>query len=133
MIKINDTIHKFLKFSIVGFVNTAGSYLIFFILLEIMNVGYLLSSILSYIVSIFISYIGNKYWTFKIRKTMWHIELTKFLILNFVGLAINSAIMVFLVEVFKLHPLIAQVIAMSIVIFYNFLGSHYWVFKEPIG
>jgi putative flippase GtrA len=133
MFKISTVIHKFVKFSIVGFVNTVSSYLVFFILLQIIKLGYLLSSIISYIVGIVISYLGNKYWTFQIKRSAWQIEFTKFLILNIIGLTINTSIMVFLVEIFKLHPLLAQVVAMSIVIFYNFLGSHYWVFKEHHG
>lgn len=126
---LSETMWKFFKFSIVGFINTAASYLVFYILLEIGHVPYLLSSILAYLVSIFISYIGNKYWTFKTSGTALHEEFIKFFVLNIIGLAINTAIMAYLVEIFHLHPLIAQILAMSVVIFYNFFGSKYWVFK----
>jgi len=130
MATLNGTLQKFIKFSIVGFINTAVSYLVFFILLEIGHVAYLLSSILAYLVGIIISYIGNKYWTFRASRTAVREEFIKFFILNLIGLAINTAIMACLVEIFKLNPLIAQILAMSVVIFYNFSGSKFWVFKE---
>ena len=57
-------------------------------------------------------------------------EVIKYLILNIVGLAINTLIMIVLVESYNLNPLIAQIIAMSVVIFYNFFGSKFWVFRE---
>jgi putative flippase GtrA len=125
-----DTFWKFVRFSVVGFINTAASYLAFFILLEVGHVPYLLSSILAYLLSILISYIGNKYWTFKTSATALHVEFIKFFILNMIGLAINTALMAFLVEIFNVHPLVAQILAMAVVIFYNFFGSKHWVFRE---
>jgi len=130
MIKISDTLNKFIKFSIVGFVNTSGSYLLFFILLELAKVNYIIASVSAYILGTLISYIGNKYWTFRIRHTAWRLEFIKYMILNLVGLIINTLIMVLLVENFKMHPMIAQIIAMSVVIFYNFFGSKFWVFRD---
>ncbi len=130
MIKINDTLTKFIKFSIVGFINTVSSYLLFFILLEFAHINYLVSSVISYVLGILISYFGNKYWTFRIIRSVWRLEFIKYIILNIVGLAINTLIMVLLVENFKLNPLIAQIFAMSVVIFYNFFGSKFWVFRD---
>jgi len=131
MIKISDTLNKFLKFSIVGFVNTAGSYLLFFILLEIAHINYLVSSVSSYILGILISYFGNKYWTFRIVRSVRRLEFIKYMILNLVGLSLNTLIMVILVEKYKINPLIAQIFAMSVVIFFNFFGSKFWVFRDP--
>ena len=130
MIELNDTLTKFIKFSIVGFINTAGSYLLFFILLEFAQVNYLVSSVGSYILGILISYFGNKYWTFRIIRSGWRLEFIKFIILNIAGLAINALIMLLLVENYNLNPYVAQLIAMSVVIFYNFFGSKFWVFRD---
>jgi putative flippase GtrA len=129
MIKINDTLTKFIKFSIVGFVNTVSSYSLFYILLELAEINYVISTISAYILGILVSYLGNKYWTFRIIRSVWRLEFIKYMILNLIGLAINTSIMILLVENFDIHPLIAQVIAMSVVIFYNFFGSKLWVFR----
>jgi putative flippase GtrA len=130
MFKMNDTLIKFGKFSIVGFVNTASSYLLFFILLKFAHVNYLVSSVSSYILGILISYFGNKYWTFRSIRSVWRLEFIKYMILNIIGLALNTLIMFLMVENYKLNPYVAQIVAMSVVIFYNFFGSKFWVFRE---
>jgi putative flippase GtrA len=130
MIELNDTLTKFIKFSIIGFVNTASSYFLYFVLLEFAQVNYLIASAVSYVVGILISYFGNKYWTFRLIRSGWRLEFIKFMILNIAGLAINTLIMLLLVGNYKLDPLIAQLIALSVVIFYNFFGSKFWVFRD---
>ncbi len=130
MIKISDNLTKFIKFSIVGFVNTASSYLLYFVLLKFVRINYLVASAISYVLGILISYFGNKYWTFRIFRSGWRLEFIKFVILNIAGLAINTLIMIILVRNYKSDPLIAQIIAMSVVIFYNFFGSKFWVFRD---
>jgi putative flippase GtrA len=129
MIKLSDTFVKFIKFSTIGFITTISSYLLFFILFEIVHINYLVASITSYILGIVISYFGNKYWTFRIIKSVWHLEFIKYTVLNIIGLLINTLIMLLLVENFDLNPLIAQIYAMSVVLFYNFFGSKFWVFR----
>ncbi len=108
MNELNDTLTKFIKFSIVGFINTAGSYLLFIILLKFAHVNYLISSVGSYILGILISYFGNKYWTFRIIRSGWRLEFIKFMILNIAGLAINTLIMLLLVGNYKVNPYVAH-------------------------
>ena len=107
---------EFIKFIVVGFINTFSNYIFYLLFMNICLIQYKMSYILGYILSLVGSYFMNTYFTYKERfkiKTFLLFPLTYIpnFIIQFVGvillidyMSINDAI----------APLITTVVAMPI-------------------
>ena len=65
----------FLKYFLVGLINTAVGAAIMFIFYNCFNLSYWLSSASNYIVGSILSYFMNKYYTFKYKERNWGVVL----------------------------------------------------------
>lgn len=114
-----------LMFICVGICVAIFQYATFYILFEKLNQSYISSSSISFVLTVFVSYVLQKYVTFYRHS---HAEsqkkkLTGFLlfVLNaFFGLALNAFIMFVGVEVYALSAYITQMVSMVILATYNF-------------
>jgi len=135
-------IPQFIKFILVGFANTAVDFGILNLLMSVTGIYngqaiFFLNSI-SFIVAVSHSYVWNKFWTFKVKKTNAAKEFLQFVIVSMVGLLINGAI-VFMITTW-VKPLfgladaswanVAKALATIISLVWNFLGYKFIVFKE---
>jgi putative flippase GtrA len=121
---------QFTKFSLVGLLNTAIHYGVFFCLYRFMGVHHLIASGIGFCFAVTNSYLINKYWTFKSRASDVRREFTKFLIVNLLSLSVNLASMAILVELLSIHPPIAQFVAIGFTLLVNFLGNKFWTFRK---
>lgn len=132
---------QFLKYVIVGVFNTAIDFSIFNALSIYFGIysGIWLALINSASAGVVIvnSYFWNKYWTFKANGGWFHIEFTKFVMVNLGALAINTgivyAVTTYIDPFFGATPLVWENIAKSAAlaanIIWNFLGFKYFVFR----
>jgi putative flippase GtrA len=121
---------QFVKFALVGVLNTAIHYGVFYSLFEFAGLYYVLASGIGFGLAVTNSYFCNKFWTFKSRKADVRREFAKFFIVNIVSLSINLACMAVLVELFAMYPPVAQLVTIGITLVINFLGNKFWTFKE---
>jgi len=122
-------LRQFIKFSLVGVLNTAIHYGVFYVLYRFGGFYYLLASGMAFGVALTHSYILNKIWTFKQRESRGHREFSKFFLVNILSLAANLATLAILVESLAVHPPIAQLLAYGISWAMNFLGNRFWTFR----
>jgi putative flippase GtrA len=121
---------QFIKFSLVGVLNTAIHYGVFYSLYEFVGLYYVLASGIGFCLAVTNSYFCNKFWTFKRRGSDVRREFMKFFIVNCLTLSINLGSMAILVELFAMHPPVAQLVTIGITLVINFLGNKFWTFKE---
>ncbi len=121
---------QFIKFSLVGVLNTAIHYGIFYVTYTYMGLYHLLASTLGFCVAVTNSYLINKHWTFKTRGANVHREFAKFIIVNLITLSINLGSMALLVERFDVDPRIAQLASIGLTLSINFLGNKFWTFRK---
>lgn len=121
---------QFIKFSLVGLLNTAIHYGIFYVTYEYMGLYHLLASTVGFCFAVTNSYIVNKYWTFKTRGSKKRREFAKFIIVNLVTLSINLGSMAILVEQCGMDPRIAQLASIGLTLCINFLGNKFWTFRQ---
>ncbi|MCP4455031.1 MAG: GtrA family protein [Planctomycetes bacterium] len=121
---------QFIKFSLVGLLNTVIHYGIFYVTYTYMEVHHLLASTLGFCVAVTNSYLINKHWTFKTRGAKVHHEFAKFVIVNLITLSINLGSMALLVEQFSMDPRVAQLASIGLTLSINFLGNKFWTFRE---
>ena len=129
-------IHEVAKFGVVGaiafVVTTVGTNLLHFQV----GLGPLTSNVIATIVATFVSYAGNRYWTFRHREgsTMAR-EYVVFFVLNGIGLAIQLAcigITYYLLGLTdKLSYNIALVIGIGLGTLFRFWSYRRWVWVEP--
>ena len=125
---------QFIRFCIVGTVNTVVNFSAFQLLL-ILKAHYLFSSVTGFISGVIVSYFLNRRWTFGLRTKSTVSESVKFFFVNGVALAFNSITMLVCVEFFSLIKQIAWCIAIFVSLNVNFFGSKFWAFrtKSPIS
>ncbi len=116
------------RFAIVGAIATAAHYAILIALVEIGHVGPVLATTFGYVVGIAVSYTLNRRFTFSETTAPVGSSFAKFVLLYGVGAVLNGAIMAGLIELGAPY-LLAQVAATGLVLFWNFLGARYIVFR----
>jgi putative flippase GtrA len=133
-------IHEVAKFGAVGavgfvvtFAGTAA--------LDKAGLGIILSSVIATIIATFVTYFGNRYWTFRHReRTGMTRETVVFFVLNGVGILIQEAVILFSEHMLGLHGPVADYSALFVgVVFgtvFRFWSYRKWVWRgssRPAG
>lgn len=126
---LENGINKFIKFGLVGVLNTLINWIIFAVL-NFVGVYYIVANVIAYAIATANSYIWNSKWVFKYNGKDKKETTIKFVILNLIGLALNTAILYFLVDILLFNKLIGLVITTVIVMLINYIVNKIWVFKE---
>lgn len=118
---------QFIKFNLVGIVNTLVDFSVFTVL-TFFGMYYMAAQVISYSCGVVNSFVMNKYWTFGDKSTPHGYEIFKFIAVNGVSLAVSLSILYPLKPVLGLIS--AKVIATLFSMMINFVGSKLWVFKK---
>lgn len=120
------------KFIIVGIITGIFLLLVMILFTQIFLIYYLFSVLISYELSLLLGFFLHEYWTFakipKIKKIQ--LRLLKFNTFSLIGLAINTGLILFFVEILQLDYIVSEIIAISIVFIYNYLMSKKITFKK---
>ena len=119
---------RFLRFSIIGFVNTVLHILIFNFLLT-HGIHYLISQTCGFIIVNIITFACNKYWTFGNSNPRIGYQL----LLNYFGrsvtLSFTLILTYILVEKLSIAPIISQVYVVILNVAFNFTISQIFIFQ----
>ena len=126
---INDGVIRFVKFGMVGVINTLVNWIIFFIL-NALGMYYILANIIAYILGTVNSYLWNTLWVFKYKDKTSTETTIKFIILNLIGLGLNTGILYVLVDLCNLNKFIGLVTTTAIVMIINYIVNKLWVFSK---
>lgn len=129
MIFLSDDLFRFIKFGLVGLLNTLINWILF-ILLNRFGVYYIISNVIAYSISTLNSYLWNSKWVFKYNGDNVKGTSSKFIVLNIIGLTLNTIILYLLVDIVGLNKLISLVITTGIVMILNYFINKLWVFKK---
>ncbi len=121
---------QFIKFSLVGALNSLVHFCVFVVLHRLAMVHYLVSSSIGYGVGMINSYVLNKRWTFSINGGDFRREFGKFAVVNMIALLANIGALRFFKEQIHLSAETGQVCAIGFSILVNFFGNRYWTFKK---
>jgi len=124
---------QFIRFALVGVLNSAIQYLIFLFLYSLIGTQYLLASIIGYIAGMINSYILNRRWTFGSRSQKLLTELGRFVAVNLISLGVNLGLLFLLVSTGVMAPQWAQVLAIAGSTLVNFVLNKFWTFARSSG
>ncbi|MBP2649358.1 MAG: GtrA-like protein [Firmicutes bacterium] len=122
----------FLKFALVGLTGV-GVNLAVYVTAISAGASYLVAAKLSFAAAVTGNFIGNLRWTFRGRAKSRAIGLKYFMfvIISWINLEVNLAILQMLIESFKVDQTISQIMAIAVVSFFNFLVNYFITFNEP--
>ncbi len=120
---------QILRFGVVGVLAFIVDYGILYFLTEYVHLYYLLSSIISFLISLVVNYILSIKWVFDVQKKQTVKDVIIFAVLSTIGLLINSLVMYLSVELFSIYYMIGKIIATFIVMVWNFITRKIFVEK----
>lgn len=130
---------QFIKFGLVGVMNTAVDFLVF-ALLTWLGLQYLLAQVFSYSAGTVNSYVVNKLWTFGAKGTAGGEqqqtvkvdkgEFARFALVNIGTLLLSIALLYVLKTRLGFHPLVAKIGVTAVTVVVNYIGSKLWVFRS---
>jgi putative flippase GtrA len=118
---------QFIKFNLVGLLNTALDFAVF-TLLTWLGVYYILAQCLSYGVGMLNSYTLNKYWTFAQKGRFEPKQAIRFALLNLGSLLLSLALLVIFKDQWMMKVLLAKLLTTVITTLVNYAGNKLWVF-----
>lgn len=121
---------SFLKFSIVGIINTVVDFGTFTLLYGVLQLHYLPSQAAAYTAGVLNSYIGNKLWTFKNRSRKIRPQLLKFLMVNAVSLSASLIGLQLFSGYLGFNVYIVKICIIIITQMINYCGYRFWVFAK---
>lgn len=123
---------EFIRFAIVGFINTALDFLVYTGLTRLVDFFaqyYLVANLISFSLAATNSFIWNRNWTFKYKGKDIGRQYLKFFLVSIGGLLINEGVLFLLVSNFHFYDLFAKVIAVGVTLAWNFFVNRFWTFK----
>ena len=118
---------NFVRFILVGGATTACQYIVLTLLVELLHTKADVASSIGYGVGAAVSYILNRFWTFK--SDLSHAQsLPRFIVMIGIGLLLSFALMHALVDFAGIYYLLAQVLTTGMVMLSNYLLAASWVF-----
>ncbi len=125
----NKLLNQILKFGLVGGTAFVIDYVLLYFCTEFLHIHYLISSIISFTVSVIFNYILSIKWVFDVKKKQDVKDFVIFIILSVIGLGINSLIMYVMVEKFGVYYMLSKIVSTAVVMVYNFITRKIFVEK----
>ena len=98
-------------------------------LTELIGINYLISSAISFSISVIFNYIASIKFVFDIGHKQTYKDVILFIVLSIIGLLINQIIMFLGVENLSLNYMITKIGATAIVMVYNFITRKIFIEK----
>ncbi|KOP63759.1 hypothetical protein AMS61_29905 [Bacillus sp. FJAT-21351] len=118
----------YLKFCIVGGLNTAIDFLVFS-LLSYLGVYYIIAQCISYGCGVLNSYLLNRAWTFQQQSKRGMYEFLKFTALSVLTLIVTSFLLTLFHYKFNISLPYSKILVTIVSIELNYVGTKFWVFK----
>ena len=129
--KINEMIQSntFIKFCLIGVINTIVGFSITLSLIYIVGINYLISNFIGYVGGIITSFTLNKYLNFK-SGGLIRVEFPIFILSFIIAYSVNTAVLFSLVEILHQNKIIGLIIAGAIYTVLFYLSSRFIIFQK---
>lgn len=123
-------LQNFILFCLVGGTSALIDMSLLYASVEFFNIPLLLAATLSFSVASINGYVLNQKFTFKNEKNVSFSQYLMFLTVSLAGLGLTLALLHMLTNIVGLHYLIAKIITIAIVVFWNYFANTLWTFKK---
>ena len=126
---MNKLIKQILKFGVVGGIAFVIDYFFLYFFTDVIGINYLISSCLSFTISVIFNYIASIRFVFEVGHKQEVKDVVLFIALSIIGLGINALIMYIGVDKMNFHYLLVKIVATAIVMVYNFITRKIFIEK----
>ena len=124
--------YEFIRYCLVGGIAFVADFVTFLSFTKILEVNYLISNTLGFVVGLLVNYVASVYWVFLYRKyTEKTPEFTLFAIIGIGGVVLGNSGMWYLVEQVKLSPVSAKYLVTVLVLLFNYSARKFFLFRAP--
>ncbi len=123
---------EFIRFCVVGVLNTAIDLGLFALLTRLIGLDPLIANVLSFSAGATNSFLLNKYWTFGAggRGQEVALQATKFAIITLLVLCIHEGLLFLLHKQLDWPDLLVKVLAIGVGVVVGFVGNRFWTFRK---
>ncbi len=128
--KTNRTLIQLFRFLFVGALAFVIDFISLFILTEFLNIHYLVSAAIAFLIALTANYTLSILWVFDKRavQSRWF-EFCIFGFIGMIGLGLNELSMWFFTEIILFHYLISKIISSIAIAFWNFFARKITLFS----
>ena len=123
-------IEQFFIFAFIGVFNTIIDFSVYFALTRYAAVYYIAANFFSFLTATTFSFFVNKRFTFQDRRAATAGQYMKFFVVTGIGFFLNTLILFISVHFLALHDFGGKIIAVIIVLFWNFGINKLWTFRS---
>ncbi len=121
---------KISRYFLVGFIAASIDFLLFAGLVYVFGVNWFASSVSSFCLGTFANYLLSIRYVFESQKRFTREkEIALVFVVSTIGLAANQLALATLIMALSLDVLIAKIIAMASVFFWNYVARRYFIFR----
>lgn len=126
----HKTTTQFWKYGIVGLSNFVVSLGVYYLLLEVLQLYYLVAFSLTWLFGVLYTFCINYLWVFKPEdRNSTKGRLLKYVIIYIVSYLLNIFLLRLVKENYISNPFIAQICILPIIVLFNFIGLKFWSLK----
>lgn len=134
MQKLKELISQFVKFGLVGAVNTILTLVIQWAFLAL-GFHYLIGNTVSFLITVILAYILNNIFAFREKDgtIVWSFRafIKVFLSYSITGLGVTSIGLWFWNDILNINPNISPILNLFVTIPMNFVLNKYWAYRKP--
>ena len=121
--KTDNIFIQLFRYIFVGGTAFAVDFFFLYFFSDICGIYYLISAVLSFIISVLVNYIMSTKWVFNqdnIENKV--LEFNLFILISTIGLGFTEILLYLFTDIFGIYYLISKIIAAIIVLFWNFIA-----------
>ncbi len=121
--RTDDIFLQFFRYIFVGGTAFIVDFFFLYFFSDICGIYYLISAVLSFIISVLVNYVMSTRWVFN-QDNIGNkvLEFNLFILISTIGLVFTEILLYFFTDIVGLYYLVSKIIASIIVLFWNFLA-----------
>ncbi|MES2437250.1 MAG: GtrA family protein [Patescibacteria group bacterium] len=123
--------HRILKFCLAGSIGAGTQLFFLYLFTDVFHIWYLQSGIYAFALSIVVSFILQKWWTFShdpLNKI--NVEIGLYLANALINVVLNTLILYILVDILHAYYLVAQIIASLLIAVLSYFIYKHFIFRS---
>lgn len=128
---IGARMFKLVRYIISGGTAAMTNWIVLFLLVHFGQMYYLSASVIAFVLSIAVSFVMQKFWTFQDRLVSdVHAQFARYSVVIFSNLVLNTALVYLLVEKAGVWYLMAQILGTVVIAITGYFGYKHFVFRD---
>lgn len=129
--KTDNLYLQFFRYIFVGGTAFVIDFTIYFLLINFLNINYLISAAIAFFISVLVNYGMSITWVFNQDQIDNRIiEFNLFLLISFIGLIFTEILLYLFTGIMNINYLISKIIASILVLFWNFAARRFMFYGK---